>query len=66
MDGVKEKPEKHGRILEGLNRFKNVILKVSKKEIDLDNPRKLWDDSSLEWNDGTRTQQKIYDYELCC
>ena len=62
----REAKEKHGRILEGLNRFKNVILKVSKKEIDLDNPRKLWDDNSFEWNDGTRTQQKIYDYELCC
>jgi hypothetical protein len=57
---------KHERIVEGLNRFKDVITKVQNKEIDLDNPRKIWDDDSLEWNDGTRSQQKIYDYELCC
>lgn len=58
--------EKHERLLTGLNRFFNIITKVKNKEIDLDNPRKIWDDDSLEWNDGTRTQQKIYDYELCC
>ena len=58
--------EKHARILEGLNRFKDVILKVKNKEIDLDNPRKAWKDNSLEWHNGTRTQQELYDYELDC
>jgi hypothetical protein len=56
----------HERLLEGLNRFLDIITKVKNKEIDLDNPRKIWDDDSFEWNDGTRTQQKVYDYELCC
>lgn len=62
----KEIQDKHERLLTGLNRFFNIITKVKNKEIDLDNPRKIWDDDSLEWNDGIRTQQKIYDYELCC
>lgn len=57
---------KHERLLTGLNRFFNIITKVKNKEMDLDNPRKIWDDDSLEWNSGTREQQKIYDYELCC
>lgn len=61
-----EVKNKHERLLEGLNRFLDIITKVINKEIDLDNPRKIWNDNSLEWNDGTRTQQKIYDYELCC
>ncbi|EXG87751.1 hypothetical protein K413DRAFT_4650 [Clostridium sp. ASBs410] len=61
-----EVKNKHERIFEGLNRFFDIIIKVKNKEIDLDNPRKIWNDDSLEWNDGTRTQQKIYDYELCC
>lgn len=63
---AREVNEKHERILDGLNRFKDVITKVKNKEINLDNPRKIWDDDSLEWNDGTREQQEIYDYELCC
>jgi hypothetical protein len=58
--------EKHERILDGLNRFKTVIQKVKNKEIDLDSPRKVWDDKSLEWHDGTKTQQQLYDYELSC
>lgn len=61
-----ETKDKHERLFEGLNRFLDIISKVLNKEIDLDNPRKIWDDNSLEWNDGTMTQQKIYDYELCC
>jgi hypothetical protein len=58
--------EKHERILTGLNRFKEVILKVKNSEINLDNPRKIWDDDSCEWYDSIKTQQKLYDYELYC
>jgi hypothetical protein len=57
---------KHERLLDGLNRFKDVIIKVKNNEINLDNPRKIWDDNSLEWHSGNKEQQKIYDYELCC
>ena len=56
----------HNRLIEGLNRFKDIILKVKNNEIDLDNPRKIWNDNSLEWNDAAKTQHKIYDYELYC
>lgn len=56
----------HERTLEGLNRFLNIIIKVKNKEINLCNPRKIWDDDSLEWKDGIKTQQEIYDYELYC
>lgn len=62
----REVKEKHDRILDGLNRFKDVLLKVKNKEIDLDAPRKIWKDDSLEWYDGTRTQQELYDYTLNC
>lgn len=62
----REVTDKHERLMTGLNRFLDIIIKVKNKEIDLDSPRKIWDDDSLEWNDGTRTQQEIYDYELCC
>lgn len=56
----------HNRLMEGLNRFKDIILKVKNNEIDLDNPRKIWDDNSLEWNDTSKTQHQTYDYELNC
>ena len=56
----------HNRLIEGLNRFKDIIIKVKNNEIDLDNPRKIWDDNSLEWDDALKTQHQTYDYELNC
>ena len=61
-----EKIETENRIIEALSRFKDIIAKSINGEIDLDKPRKIWDDNSLEWYDGTREQQKLYDYELYC
>ena len=42
------------------------LRRIQNKELDLNKPKKVWDDESLEWYDGTRTQQKLYDYELVC
>lgn len=58
--------ERHERIIESLTRFKNIITKVKEGEIDLDKPKVIWSDNLLEWNNGTKEQQKIYDYELYC
>lgn len=54
------------RVIESLTRFKDILIKVQNGELDLSKPRKVWDNDSLEWHDGTRTQQKLYDYELYC
>jgi len=62
----REKELAHKRLMEGLSRFKIVMTKVCDSVIDLNNPCKTWEDNSLEWDDGTRTQHKQYDYELCC
>lgn len=62
----REISEKHERLMNGLSRFKDVIVKVKNNEIDLNNPSKLWNDETLEWHDGTKEQQKLYDYELYC
>lgn len=61
-----EKQRKEDRIIESLTSFKNVLEKVKNGELDLSKPQKVWEDNSLEWHDGTRTQQKLYDYELLC
>ena len=61
-----EKRKKEERIIEALSRFKSILTKVKNKELDLNKPKKVWDDKSLEWYDGTKTQQKLYDYELVC
>ena len=52
--------------MEALTRFKNILIKVKNGELDLSKPRKVWEDESLEWHDGTRTQQELYNYELIC
>lgn len=62
----KEKQKQEGRIIESLTSFKNVLEKVKNGELDLSKPQKIWENSSLEWYDGARTQQKLYDYELLC
>lgn len=62
----REVKEKHERLMNGLSRFKDVIIKVKDSEINLNNPSKLWNDETLEWHDGTKEQQKLYDYELYC
>lgn len=62
----KEKQKQEGRIIESLTSFKNVLEKVKNGELDLSKPQKIWENSSLEWYDGARIQQKLYDYELLC
>lgn len=62
----KEKQKQEDRIIESLTSFKNVLERVKNGELDLSKPQKVWEDNSLEWYDGTRTQQKLYDYELWC
>ena len=62
----REKESVHKRLMDGLSRFKNIMIKVCDNTIDLNDPRKTWENESLEWDDGTRTQHKKYDYELCC
>lgn len=62
----KEKQKQEDRIIESLTSFKNVLEKVINGELDLSKPQKFWENDSLEWYDGTRTQQKLYDYELLC
>lgn len=61
-----EKERIHARIIEGLNNFKSAMLKVKNKEIDLNKPREVWKDDSLEFYEGTTTQHEIYDYKLIC
>lgn len=61
-----EKQRQEDRIIESLTSFKNVLERVKNGELDLSKPQKVWEDNSFEWHDGTRTQQKLYDYELLC
>lgn len=61
-----DREKQENRVIESLTRFKDILIKVQNKELDLSKPRKVWDNDSLEWHDGTRIQQKLYDYELYC
>lgn len=61
-----DREKQENRVIESLTRFKNILIKVQNGELDLSKPRRIWDDEDLEWHDGTKTQQKLYDYELYC
>lgn len=61
-----ERMKQEKRLMESLTRFKDILIKVGNDKLDLSNPQKIWDDESLEWHDGSKTQQKLYDYELIC
>lgn len=54
------------RIHEALRRFRNVIEKMRSKDVGTGDPRKLWNDDSLNWEDAVRTQQQLYDYKFYC
>lgn len=54
------------RVSESLSRFKNVLIKIKSGELCLNKPQKVWDNDSLEWYDGARVQQNLFDYELYC
>lgn len=61
-----DREKQENRVIESLTRFKDILIKVQNGELDLSKPRKVWDNNSLKWHNGTRTQQKFYDYELYC
>lgn len=62
----KEIQQKHDIIKQGLINFKEIILKVYRKEIDLDNPTSIYDNNSLDgyWRESNKTPLDRYDYEL--
>lgn len=61
-----EKSKQKNRLFESLTRFKNVVLMVKSGELDLTCPESVFDNEDLEWNDYTKTQLKLYNYELYC
>lgn len=61
-----ELQKKHDIIKQGLIKFKEIVLKVYRLEIDLDNPSSIYDNSSLDgyWRGSNKTPIDRYDYEL--
>lgn len=62
----KEIQRRHDIIKQGLINFKEIILKVYRKEIDLNNPTSIYNNSSLDgyWRESNKTPLDRYDYEL--
>lgn len=62
----KEIQQKHDTVKQGLINFKEIILKVYHKEIDLDNPTSIYDNNSLDgyWRESNKIPLDRYDYEL--
>lgn len=60
----REKQEEN--ILEALKRFKSIEEKVLNGEINLNNPKAIYENDSLEWYHTSRLQKRLYDYEFLC
>lgn len=58
--------QQNSRVIEALTRFKNILNQLIRGEINLCNPQNVWDNESLEWNDGLKEQKRLYDYTLYC
>lgn len=58
--------EREQRLDEAINRFHDILVKVQNEELNLNKPRHIWDNDDMEWHEGSKIQQKLYDYELYC
>ena len=53
----------HVELTESLTNYRDTLKLVRDKEVDLDNPEKIWDNKDiLPYKDGNRKQVELYDY----
>lgn len=59
-----EMGRRNERINVSANRFLTLVEKILKGELDIDNPRRIWNDETLEWHSSRKEPVQLFDYYL--
>lgn len=59
-----EMGRRNERINVSANRFLTLVEKLLKGELDIDNPRRIWNDETFEWHSSRKEPVQLFDYYL--